>query len=525
MKSGLFQYEIVAGGGGGGVTSVFGRAGVVVAVGGDYTASQVTNVPAGNIAAVTIQDAVNELDTEKAGLALANIFTAAQAINLNAASLPAPPASNALHIGGANASNVRFTLDAFGGIANISGRRANGTAAAPTAVLTSESILVFGAFGYGSTAYSAQARSTINFVTSETWTDAAQGMRITFATTTNGTAAVPTARWSVENDGSLIYAAGSLVGNGNINALDYFDNGVNINTIYAGLASANLFSAVQTIDLNAAALPAPIAGTILHLGNSDGSLARILVDGFVNGPVVTGRRANTSAATPSAVNNGDALITLNGVGYGTTGYSANARGALAAVATENWTDAAQGTRMQVVTTTNGSILNTVKWSFENDGSLIYNGGALTGVSTVNALGYYTAGNVVIDADRSHSLRAYTVGTLPAASGASPMRTFCVTDALAPVVGAAVVGGGAVRVPVYDNGAWTCDAGASTGISGIRVEDEGTSIVATATALNFAGAGVTVTDAGGGEALVTIPGGGGSGTSIGLSYGLHLGSFW
>lgn len=45
---------------------------------------------------------------------------------------------------------------------------------------------------------------------------------------------------------------------------------------------------------------------------------------------------------------------------------------------------------------------------------------------------------------------------------------------------------------------------------VRVEDEGTSIVAAATGINFAGAGVTVTDAGSNEALVTIPGGG-SGT--------------
>lgn len=47
--------------------------------------------------------------------------------------------------------------------------------------------------------------------------------------------------------------------------------------------------------------------------------------------------------------------------------------------------------------------------------------------------------------------------------------------------------------------------AGGGIAGVRVEDEGTSIVAAATGLNFAGAGVTVTDATGGEALVTIPG--------------------
>jgi len=48
------------------VTSVHSRTGVVVSAGGDYTASEVTNVPAGAIAGVTVQAAIDELDTEKA---------------------------------------------------------------------------------------------------------------------------------------------------------------------------------------------------------------------------------------------------------------------------------------------------------------------------------------------------------------------------------------------------------------------------------------------------------------------------
>lgn len=47
------------------ITSVFGRTGAVTAASGDYTAAQVTNVPAGGIAATEVQGAINELDTEK----------------------------------------------------------------------------------------------------------------------------------------------------------------------------------------------------------------------------------------------------------------------------------------------------------------------------------------------------------------------------------------------------------------------------------------------------------------------------
>lgn len=51
----------------GGVTSFEGRTGIVVSAAGDYTASEITNVAAGNIAATTVQAAINELDSEKIG--------------------------------------------------------------------------------------------------------------------------------------------------------------------------------------------------------------------------------------------------------------------------------------------------------------------------------------------------------------------------------------------------------------------------------------------------------------------------
>jgi hypothetical protein len=51
---------------------------------------------------------------------------------------------------------------------------------------------------------------------------------------------------------------------------------------------------------------------------------------------------------------------------------------------------------------------------------------------------------------------------------------------------------------------------SGGGGSVAVDDEGAEIVATASRLNFTGAGVTVTDGGSGEAIVDIPGGGGGG---------------
>jgi len=49
-----------------GVSSFEGRTGTVTATAGDYTAAEITNVPAGDIVAATVQAAINELDSEKA---------------------------------------------------------------------------------------------------------------------------------------------------------------------------------------------------------------------------------------------------------------------------------------------------------------------------------------------------------------------------------------------------------------------------------------------------------------------------
>ncbi len=98
------------------VTSVFGRVGNVVSANGDYTASQITNVPAGTISATTVQAALNELDTEKQ--ATGNYITAltgdATASGPGSAALTlATVNSNVGSFGSATAAPV-FTVNAKG---------------------------------------------------------------------------------------------------------------------------------------------------------------------------------------------------------------------------------------------------------------------------------------------------------------------------------------------------------------------------------------------------------------------------
>ncbi len=61
--------------GGSAVTSVFGRAGIVAALAGDYNASQITSTATGSIAAVNVQAAIAELEAEKVSSGAAGAIT------------------------------------------------------------------------------------------------------------------------------------------------------------------------------------------------------------------------------------------------------------------------------------------------------------------------------------------------------------------------------------------------------------------------------------------------------------------
>lgn len=113
------------------------------------------------------------------------------------------------------------------------------------------------------------------------------------------------------------------------------------------LDTANIFSAVQTINLNGTVLPTPFAGTVLQLGNADGTSTKIDLRSFGILPVpgiVTYKSRNTNAS-PSAVQSGDVLSSWLGGGYGASAYSSFG-GIIQMNACENWTNAAQCTEIE-----------------------------------------------------------------------------------------------------------------------------------------------------------------------------------
>ncbi len=85
---------------------------------------------------------------------------------------------------------------------------------------------------------------------------------------------------------------------------------------------------------------------------------------------ITVRRHNGTVGSPTAVLSGQAIARFLGNAYGATGYSTKADGGLEVRAAENWTDTAQGDRVQLWTTPIGSVTPALRWTVENTGDLL-----------------------------------------------------------------------------------------------------------------------------------------------------------
>lgn len=199
------------------------------------------------------------------------------------------------------------------------------------------------------------------------------------------------------------------------------------------------------VTLNAAALPTPPTGSVAQFGQTDAVGSLVTVDGFAGTPGIAFRRADTTAANPSAVQINETMGTLSVRGYGSTAYTATNRGSISFFAAENWTDALQGTYVSIATTTTGTAgVGTERVRIGGANAL-----AITGTSTFS--------DTVTGAARVKgsvlSTNGFTVSTLPA--GTAGDRAY-VTDQLTAcaAIGSALTGGGAVTCPAFYNGtAW------------------------------------------------------------------------
>jgi len=145
---------------------------------------------------------INNTNTGNVGIGTASPG-AKVVVSTNPATLPPPPTNTMVQVGSADGLATRFTVDGFASPAQLIFRRADTTAASPSAIQSGDLIGRFGAWGYGSTGYSTFTTANIDFLADQTWTDSAQGSRITFSTSVNGSAAFPVERMRIDNAGNV----------------------------------------------------------------------------------------------------------------------------------------------------------------------------------------------------------------------------------------------------------------------------------------------------------------------------------
>src|SRR6266404_1479390 len=114
-----------------------------------------------------------------------------------------PASVGTINLFGPDSSAVYMVVNGFAAQAGLLIRRANTTAASPSALQATDFIGFFGAAGYGSTGYLG-TRARVGFYASENWTDSANGTYMAFNTTANGAAtAGGTERMRIDNTGNV----------------------------------------------------------------------------------------------------------------------------------------------------------------------------------------------------------------------------------------------------------------------------------------------------------------------------------
>jgi hypothetical protein len=159
-----------------------------------------------------------------------------------------------------------------------------------------------------------------------------------------------------------------------------------------------------TVSENAVAPPSAATGTLTHLVQADGVSCRFFLDAFASNAQLNFRRANGSNASRVALASGNSIGRFSVFGYGATGFSSTSRGGLNIVTTEDWTDTAQGTRLDLLAVPNGAAVEGI---------------ALTALGNGNVrVGSDATAACKLDVDGPVRVKGYTVAGVPSAAAAA-----------------------------------------------------------------------------------------------------------
>lgn len=351
-----------------------------------------------------------------------DIMTGGLMINSNVTPL-AMPANVQLYLLGLDGQNSNFLTDTFGAPPLVQYRRANGTLAAKTPILSGDLMVQLGGAGYtNAAAYSGNA-AAIRLAAAEDFTGTGNGSVIQFRTTAIGSLTAAN-RWSVLDDGSFTANGLTKQGIGTVNATALYEAGVALTAKYAQLAVSPTFTGTTfTINRNSTTVASPsTSDPLLQVIGSDGFAARMDI-ACSQGSTFGGRRYNgVLSGTPTGVVAGDVLCIFGGGGYGASAFIAGYPAQFRIVGDGTWTNSSAPTRLEIRNTRSGSITNTIDWTYGADGCMFYGAGSTTGVAqTINAAALYEAGVALTSKyARLASANIFTAAqTINAGSGLGP----------------------------------------------------------------------------------------------------------
>lgn len=179
------------------------------------------------------------------------------------------------------------------------------------------------------------------------------------------------------------------------------------------VAGGTTFTGPIIITENATTLPAMQTGTLLQIGNADGTPTRLQLNSYGSASFFSGIRADGTNASPTAVQSGDELASLNAWGYNGTAV-VGPQAAYREYAAQPWSVGANGTYLSLATTANGSTTLTERLRVENDGGITVPStvtGGDKGAGTINVTNGYIQGSQIWSQSTPLAGFSSTTGTL------------------------------------------------------------------------------------------------------------------
>ena len=181
-------------------------------------------------------------------------------------------------------------------------------------------------------------------------------------------------------------------------------------------------SADSIITVNPGTATPASSNNTVHVQALDGKASIIGIDSYGNvltsNPVFSGRRARGTTSSPSNVAIGDNLTIVSGYGYGTTKFIAQgttSSTSMRFVATENYTDTAQGSQIVFYTMRNGSNNANLSMVIDSTGNLLIPATTLSSNVATGALvvkgGAGIAGNVNVGGNVITTGNVYSNGNI------------------------------------------------------------------------------------------------------------------